>query len=112
MGVWAAERALAMPRSGWRAPLYAGVFPPHDCKAPHSREEPHEREKAVLVIGLVAQLVEITAFPGMTAEKVRLPAPHFLLFEKLINVIHAQPSQAKICFNTGPVDAVKRGMRD
>ena len=123
-------------------------------------------KKSVLVIGLVPELVNFTAFPGMTAEKVRagiasqvdalraqgfaaknvyadlgetaesvvggmldaerfdcvcigagvrLPAPHFLLFEKLINVVHARAPQAKICFNTGPVDtvdAVKRWMRD
>src|SRR5262245_59468321 len=36
---------------------------------------------------------------------------HFLLFEKLINVIHEHAPQAKICFNTLPsdtADAVKR----
>lgn len=123
-------------------------------------------KKSVLVIGLVPELVDFSAFPGMNAEKVRagiagqvdalraqgfaarhvfvdlgetaesvvggmldaerfdcvcigagvrLPAPHFLLFEKLLNVVHARAPQATICFNTGPmdtVDAVKRWTRD
>ena len=42
---------------------------------------------------------------------VRTIAPNFLLFEKLINVIHEYAPKAKICFNTEPTDtaeAVKR----
>ncbi len=42
---------------------------------------------------------------------VRTDTEEFLLFEKLINVVHAHAPGAKICFNTGPtdsVDAVKR----
>ncbi len=36
---------------------------------------------------------------------------HFLLFEKLVNVVHEHAPQAKLCFNTKPNDtaeAVKR----
>jgi hypothetical protein len=33
----------------------------------------------------------------------RAPA-HLLLFEKLINLVHASAPGAKICFNTSPVD--------
>ena len=36
----------------------------------------------------------------------RAPA-HFLLFEKLINVVHAWAPGAKICFNTSPADTVE-----
>ncbi len=42
---------------------------------------------------------------------VRTDVEEFLLFEKLINVVHEHAPTAKICFNTGPtdsVDAVKR----
>ena len=42
---------------------------------------------------------------------VRANPSHFLLFEKLINVVHAHAPQAKLCFNTMPSDtaaAVKR----
>lgn len=42
---------------------------------------------------------------------VRTVARHFLLFERLINAIHRQAPQARICFNTRPddtADAVQR----
>lgn len=42
---------------------------------------------------------------------VRTSVDHFLLFEKLINVVHQHASSARICFNTNPndtADAVKR----
>ena len=42
---------------------------------------------------------------------VRTDSQEFILFEKLINVLHENAPGAKICFNTGPtdsVDAVKR----
>ena len=42
---------------------------------------------------------------------VRTNPSNFLLFEKLINVVHAHASRAKLCFNTMPSDtaeAVKR----
>ena len=42
----------------------------------------------------------------------RIVPPYFLLFEKLINVIHRHaPASTKICFNTNPsdtADAVRR----
>ena len=42
---------------------------------------------------------------------VRVVPSNFLLFEKLINVVHEHAPQAKLCFNTIPsdtADAVKR----
>jgi hypothetical protein len=42
---------------------------------------------------------------------VRTPPAHFLLFEKLINVVHQHAPTAKICFNTkasDTADAVRR----
>jgi len=36
----------------------------------------------------------------------REPA-HLLLFEKLINLVHAQAPNAKICFNTTPADTAE-----
>lgn len=44
---------------------------------------------------------------------VRTDTGEFLLFEKLINVVHQHAPKARICFNTGPtdsVDAIKRWM--
>ncbi|WP_199608769.1 hypothetical protein [Flocculibacter collagenilyticus] len=37
---------------------------------------------------------------------VRTIDEYLLLFEKLINTIHSQAPNAKICFNTGPFDSV------
>jgi hypothetical protein len=47
----------------------------------------------------------------MIGAGVRANPSNFLLFEKLINVVHEHAPQAKICFNTVPsdtADAVKR----
>ncbi|WP_413288057.1 hypothetical protein [Bdellovibrio sp. HCB337] len=38
---------------------------------------------------------------------VRTNPKFFLLFEKLINVVHAEAPQAKICFNTKPADTAE-----
>lgn len=38
---------------------------------------------------------------------VRTVARHFLLFEKLINLLHEHAPQAKLCFNTNPNDTVE-----
>jgi hypothetical protein len=35
---------------------------------------------------------------------IRTVPPLFLLFEKLINVVHAKAPRAKLCFNTAPED--------
>ena len=48
----------------------------------------------------------------MVGAGLRIVPPYFLLFEKLINVIHRRaPASTKICFNTNPsdtADAVRR----
>ncbi len=38
-------------------------------------------------------------------------AEHLLLFERLLNVIHARLPNAKICFNTKPADSVEAVQR-
>ncbi|MGH7330050.1 MAG: hypothetical protein ACREJX_17020, partial [Polyangiaceae bacterium] len=42
---------------------------------------------------------------------VRTPPPQFMLFEKLINVIHEHAPQARICFNTRPDDTTDAFLR-
>ena len=37
---------------------------------------------------------------------VRTDNEEFLLFEKLVNIVHEHAPAAKICFNTGPTDSV------
>ena len=36
---------------------------------------------------------------------------NFLLFEKLLNLVHQQAPQARICFNTGPFDTAEAVQR-
>ena len=38
---------------------------------------------------------------------VRTGPPYFLLFERLVNVVHAHAPQAKLCFNTRPTDTIE-----
>ena len=42
---------------------------------------------------------------------VRTIPGNFLLFEKLINVVHAHAPQAKLCFNTKPTDTAEAVQR-
>ena len=58
-----------------------------------------------------AMLAEIQFDCVLIGAGVRTDSQEFILFEKLINVLHENAPGAKICFNTGPtdsVDAVKR----
>jgi hypothetical protein len=42
---------------------------------------------------------------------VRTAPTHFLLFEKLVNVVHQNAPQAKLCFNTNPSDTAESVQR-
>ena len=42
---------------------------------------------------------------------VRTGASHFLLFERLINLLHAHAPQATLCFNTNPADTAEAVQR-
>lgn len=58
-----------------------------------------------------ARLAETEFACVLVGAGVRTDAEEFLLFEKLINVVHEHAPGARLCFNTGPtdsVDAVKR----
>jgi len=48
---------------------------------------------------------------GMIGAGIRVIPSSFLLFEKLINVLHANAPQAKLCFNTKPSDTAEAVMR-
>ena len=43
----------------------------------------------------------------MIGAGVRVIPTHFILFEKLINLVHAHAPYAKICFNTKPTDTAE-----
>jgi len=42
---------------------------------------------------------------------IRTLTKHFILFERLINVVHAHAPQAKLCFNTKPSDTAEAVQR-
>lgn len=118
---------------------------------------PAQANKAVLLIGLIPELVDFSTMPGLNAEKVRagltaehervaeagfepdqllidmgetaeaviraklaerafgvvvlgagirVPPPHLLIFEKVVNVVHANAPQARLVFNTSPTDSL------
>jgi hypothetical protein len=48
----------------------------------------------------------------MIGAGLRTVPPYFLLFEKLVNVIHRQaPASTKLCFNTSPADTAEAVQR-
>ncbi len=47
----------------------------------------------------------------MMGAGIRIIPSNFLLFEKLINVVHANAPRAKLCFNTMPHDTAEAVMR-
>ena len=55
---------------------------------------------------LKAMLEETDFSCVLVGAGVRTDTEEFLLFEKLINIVHEHAPGAKICFNTGPTDSV------
>ena len=48
----------------------------------------------------------------MIGAGLRIVPPYFLLFEKLINVVHRHaPASTKVCFNTNPSDTAEAVLR-
>jgi len=47
----------------------------------------------------------------MLGAGLRMPPPYLLLFEKIINLVHARAPHAKLCFNTLPLDTAQAVQR-
>jgi len=60
---------------------------------------------------LAATLKEATFDVVMIGAGVRKDDDHFLVFEKLVNVVHELAPNARIAFNTGPTDSDAAVMR-
>ncbi|KAJ6782930.1 hypothetical protein PWT90_03082 [Aphanocladium album] len=62
--------------------------------------------------GKAAGMLKATAYDFvLIGAGVRKPPSNFLVFERLINIVHGSAPKAKICFNTGltdSIDAVQR----
>ncbi len=56
---------------------------------------------------VVQKLSESTFDCILIGAGLRTMPTHFLLFEKLINVVHLNAPKAKICFNTKPSDTAE-----
>lgn len=72
----------------------------------------HDARLCFVDRGETAEATVVQALAGhpfdcvLVGAGVRTDAEHFLLFEKLINVVHANAPASRICFNTGPTDSV------
>src|SRR5579862_8308759 len=56
--------------------------------------------------GAVAAALKSNRFDCiMIGAGLRIPARHLLLFERVINLVHAHAPNAAICFNTRPADS-------
>ena len=60
---------------------------------------------------VLKKLSEITFDCILIGAGIRTLPTNFLLFEKLINVIHQNASKAKLCFNTKPSDTAEAVQR-
>lgn len=69
----------------------------HECFV-----DPGETAEAVTLSQLRAQSFDCVLFgAGLRAPK------HLLLFEKLLNLVHTEARNSKICFNTTPADSAE-----
>lgn len=70
---------------------------------------PPEAEPAEAIV--TADLARLTPGIVLIGAGVRTVPEHFLLFERLINLVHRQAPQARIGFNTRPDDTVQAVQR-
>jgi hypothetical protein len=71
----------------------------------------YEVDSCLIDLGATAEAVTAAALTSkpfdcvMIGAGLRQPAPQLLLFEKIINLVHALAPNAKICFNSNPADS-------
>jgi hypothetical protein len=85
-----------------QASLRQAGYEPHDAlidlgetAEAQVREALAKREYACVIIGA-----------GL-----RVPPPHLVLFEKVLNLVHEHAPRSKICFNTKPTDSLDAARR-
>ena len=77
----------------------------------------YEVEMCLIDLGKTAETVVLDRlkqkrFNGiLIGAGVRTMPKYFILFEKLINVVHEHAPQAKLCFNTKPSDTAEADQR-
>lgn len=76
----------------------------------HLRDLGYDARWLLVDRGETAESVVSAALEDKAVDRILIGAgirtipPLFLLFEKLVNVVHAKAPQAKVCFNTAPED--------
>ena len=66
-----------------------------------------ETAEATVAMALESQPVDCVVIGA----GIRTGTPYFLLFEKVLNVVHLRAPKSKICFNTKPDDTVEAVQR-
>jgi len=81
------------------------------------REQGYDAESCLIDLGETAEAVTKAALASKPPDCVvigaglREPPERLLLFEKILNLVHARAPQAPICFNTTPADTVEAVQR-
>ena len=81
------------------------------------RSRGYEAESCLIDLGDTAEAVAATALRSKRWDCVvigaglREPPERLLLFEKIINLVHALAPEARICFNTTPADTAEAVQR-
>lgn len=89
-----------------RSQLAAAGYDAHWCLL-HAPTKPHTDANQTLTQALAEHRPDVV----LIGAGVRADPDHHILFEQLINTIHAEASNAKIAFNTSPFDSVEAVQR-
>lgn len=88
-----------------------------DSQVERLRSLGFDAESCLIDLGETAEVVARKALESKTFDCVvfgaglREPPPRLLLFEKILNLVHALAPSAKICFNTTPADTAEAVQR-
>src|SRR5215469_9766598 len=88
-----------------------------DAQIEKLNESGYDAASCLIDLGDTAEVVASRALQSRRFDCVvlgaglRKPPEHLLLFEKIVNLIHALAPDAKICFNTTPADTVEAVQR-
>ena len=87
-----------------------------DSQMERVRASGYEVVMCLVDAGATAEAVLTDVLAGRTFDCVMfgagLRAPeHLLLFERLLNIVHAKAPQVKLCFNTSPADSCEAVQR-
>jgi hypothetical protein len=96
--------------------LFLGLESPSAAPIAQLRELGYYVESCVIDTGATAEEVtrlhlESRTFDCVLFDASLRPPEHHLLFEKLVNLVHARAPLAKLCFNASPADSAEAVQR-